>query len=102
MWSWVNLIALKLGFIKCVKDLLASSIVWFAQKSLNSSDTRSNINALLNSVPNSGVCVKRQQCLLATHNSLVLWQQNIIGKKATSTSYVLRQHKIIMKATGLC
>ena len=26
-----------------------------------------------------GVYVKRQQCLLATHNSLVFWQQNIIG-----------------------
>ena len=49
-----------------------------------------------------GVYVKRQQCLLATHNLLVFWQQNIIGEMATNTSLVLRQHSIIVKATEIC
>ena len=49
-----------------------------------------------------GVYVKRQQCLLATHNCLVFWQQNIIGEMATNTSLVFRQHSIIVKATGIC
>ena len=80
-------------FGPAILGCFSSDIIW-----------KLSVSSLTSRIPLffGGVYVKRQQCLLATHNCLVFWQQNITGEMATNTSLVLRQHSIIVKATGIC